>query len=112
MAMKLALSMPMADILAFRKVARAYFALLDVLCHNHTAVVATADTATFTFLLTSLDAGLKGLDVAISTQCAAALDNLAGFYFKGLQDTPTPAAQVLRLRKVQGFAGKCNTPMA
>ena len=34
-ALKMALSIPLADIIAYRKVARAYFALLDVLCHNH-----------------------------------------------------------------------------
>lgn len=34
----MALSIPLADIMAYRKVARAYFALLDVLCHNHAQV--------------------------------------------------------------------------
>lgn len=34
-ALKMALFIPLADIMAYRKVARAYFALLDVLCHNH-----------------------------------------------------------------------------
>ena len=46
----------------------------------------------------SLDAGLKSLDVAISSQCAAAVDNLAGHYFKnitgGVNENGTPAAQV------------------
>ncbi len=37
-ALKMALSIPLADIMAYRKVARAYFALLDVLCHNHAQV--------------------------------------------------------------------------
>lgn len=42
------------------------------------------DTATWTFLLTSLEAGLKSLDVSISSSCAAAVDNLAAFYFKNV----------------------------
>jgi len=41
-------------------------------------------TPTFTFLLTSLEAGLKSLDVAISSASAAAVDNIAGFYFRNV----------------------------
>ena len=44
MSLKLALSVPLPDILAYRKLAKAYYALLDVLCHNHANVVATRDT--------------------------------------------------------------------
>ena len=94
----MALSISLEDIRAYQKVARAYFALLDVLCHSHVHVIAGCDTATFTFLLSSLDAGLKSLDYSVSSVCAAAIDNLAGQYFKGLQaavdDKPNPAAQV------------------
>lgn len=100
-ALKMALSIPLTDILAYRKVAKAYFMLLDVLCHNHAAVIAARDTATFAFVLTSLDAGLKSLDVAVSSQCATALDNLAGFFFKNMQnngEAPSPSAQVVVAR--------------
>ena len=80
------------------EVAKAYFALLDILCNGHFNIIAGCDTATFTFLLTSLDAGLKSLDSSVSSVCAAAIDNLAGQYFKGLQaaadDKPNRAAQV------------------
>ena len=58
-------------------------------------VVARCEPATFAFLVRSLDAGLKSLDVSISSQCAAAVDNLAGFFFKGCAagEAPSPAAQ-------------------
>ncbi len=96
--MKMALSVPLADIMAYRKVGKAFFGLLDVLCSNHTLVVAGCDTPTFAFLVSALDSGLKSLDVVISSQCATAVDNLAGFYFKAVQangsETPPPAAQV------------------
>jgi hypothetical protein len=65
--MKMALSIPLADIMAYRKVGKAFFGLLEVLCANHTGVIAACDTATFTFLLTALDAGLKSLDVVRCT---------------------------------------------
>lgn len=104
--MKMALSVPLADIMAYRKVGKAFFGLLDVLCSNHTNVIANYDTPTFAFLMTALDSGLKSLDVVISSQCATAVDNLAGFYFKAVQanggETPPAAAQV-QLLSVMGI---------
>ena len=78
------------------QVGKAYYALLDVLCHSHPGVIATCDTATFAFLVTSLDAGLKSLDVSVSSQCAAAIDNLASYYMKHAlaSEVPSPTAQV------------------
>ena len=99
--MKMALGVPLADVMAYRKLGKAFFGLLDVLCGAHTHVIAACDTPTFAFLITALDAGLKSLDVVVSSQCAAAVDNLAGFYFKAVQansgETPSPTAQVLVL---------------
>ena len=96
--MKMALSVPLVDIMAYRKVSKAFFGLLDVLCANHPAVIACYDTPTFAFLISALDAGLKSLDVVVSSQCAGAVDNLAGFYFKAVQanggEPPPAAAQV------------------
>ena len=97
-ALKMVLGTPLSEILAYRKVGKAYYGLLDVLCNNHADVIAQCDTATFAFLVNMLDAGLKSLDASISSQCAAAVDNLAGHYFKAMQaspdDPPSPAGQV------------------
>ena len=97
-AMKMALCMPLNDILSYRKVARSYFAMLDVLAHNHTAVLARTDIQTFAAILISLDSGLRNLEPAISSQCATAVDNLAAYYLKNNQafgaETTSPAAQV------------------
>ena len=46
------------------------------------AALHVQDMTTFNFLLTSLDVGLKSLDMAISSSCAAALDAIAAFYFR------------------------------
>jgi len=94
--LKLAHSIPLSDIMAFPKVGKAYFTLLEVLCHNHTSFLAATPAPTFAFLLSSLDAGLKSLDVSISSMCATAVDNLAGFYFKAMNgdEPPSRAAQV------------------
>eukprot|EP00775_Hariotina_reticulata_P008394 gene8394-8578_t len=56
-ALRMVLSMPLTDIMSYKKVAKAYFSLLEVLCHNHTGTVACQDSSTFSFVLTSLDQG-------------------------------------------------------
>ena len=102
MVMKMALCMPLNDILSYRKVGRAYFALLDVLAQNHTSVLAQTDSQTFAAILISLDSGLRNLEASISSQCATAVDNLAAYYLKNSQafgaETTTPAAQVCSCR--------------
>jgi hypothetical protein len=51
--------------------------------------------------------GLKSLDVVISSACASAVDNLAGFYFKNVvqgPDSGTPAAGTqVRMKRREGF---------
>ncbi|KAH7288361.1 hypothetical protein KP509_31G023600 [Ceratopteris richardii] len=90
--LKISLWMPLEDILGYRKVARAYFALLEVLCHNHTTVIVMLETSTFARIVGSLEGGLKCLDVSISTQCASAVDNLAAFYFNNVTSGESPSS--------------------
>lgn len=91
-ATKMSLSVPLTDVLAFRKVGKAYFALLEVLCQNHIKMIVLCDTPTFAHLAQSLEAGLKSLDVSISSQCASAIDNLAAFYFNCMPFTESSPA--------------------
>ncbi|XVF00108.1 hypothetical protein REPUB_Repub03eG0256800 [Reevesia pubescens] len=95
-ALKMTLSIPLADILAFRKLTRAYFSFLEVLFNSHINFVLNLDTATFMHIFGSLESGLKGLDTNISSQCASAVDNLAAFYFNNitLGEAPTSPAAV------------------
>ncbi|XP_042518350.1 exportin-7 isoform X2 [Macadamia integrifolia] len=95
-ALKMTLSIPLADILAFLKLSRAYFAFLEVLFNNHIAFVLRLDTSTFMHIVLALESGLKGLDCNISSQCASAVDSLAAFYFNSITvgETPTSPAAV------------------
>ncbi|CAN1121312.1 XPO7 [Linum perenne] len=83
-ALKMALSIPMSDIFAFRKLQKAYFGLLEGLFSSHISFILNLDANTFMHLVGSLESGLKGLDSHISAQCASAVDNLAAFYFNNI----------------------------
>lgn len=75
------LSIPLADIFAFRKVAAAYFAFLETLLCSHLSFVLSLDKTAFVLVVGSLESGLKDLSEKISSQCAYAIDYFATFYF-------------------------------
>ncbi|XVF41019.1 hypothetical protein PTKIN_Ptkin01aG0246900 [Pterospermum kingtungense] len=94
-ALKMTLSIPLADIFAFRKLTGAYFSFLEVLFNSHISFLLNLDVATIMHIVGSLESGLKGLDTNISSQCASAVDNLAAFYFNNItmgEAPTTPAA--------------------
>ncbi|CAA0827410.1 ARM repeat superfamily protein [Striga hermonthica] len=101
-ALKMTLSVPLADILAYRKLTKAYFAFVEVLFNSHLVFVLSLDTRTFMHIVGSLESGLKGLDAGISSQCASAVDNLAAFYFNNITmgEAPTSPAAVHLARHV------------
>ncbi|MBA0571126.1 hypothetical protein Golob_004717, partial [Gossypium lobatum] len=78
------------------KLTRAYFSFLEVLFNSHINFILNLDAATFMHIVGSLESGLKGLDINISSQCAAAVDNLAAFYFNNITmgEAPTSPASV------------------
>lgn len=94
------LSIPLKDVIAYRKLSKAFYALIDVLCVHHIAVITTCESSSFRFIMTALESGLKALDVTISSQCAAALNWLAAYYFRHVVasvdvNSPPAAAQAL-----------------
>ncbi|XP_039174211.1 exportin-7 isoform X3 [Eucalyptus grandis] len=101
-ALKMTLSIPLADILAYRKLTRAYFAFLEVLFSSHIVFILNLDASTFMHIVGSLESGLKGLDTNISSQCASAVDNLAAFYFNNITmgEAPNSAAAINLARHI------------
>ena len=86
MIIKLCLSLPTEQILSYTKVCKAYFTLMELLMRNHTATLVELDTPVLQHICSSLQAGLKSHEVAISSQCAAALEHLAAFHFAAATD--------------------------
>lgn len=101
-ALKMTLSIPPSDILAYRKLTKAYFAFVEVLFNSHLVFVLSLDIHTFTHIVGSLESGLKGLDAGISSQCASAIDNLAAFYFNNITmgEAPSSPAAINLVRHI------------
>ncbi|KAL6562813.1 hypothetical protein OROHE_005400 [Orobanche hederae] len=108
-ALKMALSIPLADILAYSKrsickdkLTKAYFAFVELLFNRNLVFVLSLDTRTFMHIVGSLELGLKGHDAGISTKCASAVESLAAFYFNNITmgDASTSPAAVNLARHI------------
>ena len=81
-ALRLAMSAPLADVLSYPKLAKAYFAFFEIVFRNHLAhALAHCEGGVFLAILRALHDGVAHADAALSAQCAAAIDHLASFYF-------------------------------
>lgn len=92
---RLALSIPLKDIVAYPKICKAYFGLLEILFNSHTEMVIAFDTPTFLQLVTSLEEGIKLDDMSLSSQICAALDHLCTYYYVQAKKN-SPQAQMLQ----------------
>jgi exportin-7 len=66
---------------------------MELLMRNHTTVIAELEPPVLRHLCNSLSEGLKSHEVAISSQCAAALDHLAAFHFQELAERDEDGAK-------------------
>ncbi|KAI0562710.1 Importin-beta [Gracilaria domingensis] len=79
---QLILAVPIDQLLAYPKVARAHFGLLEILAASHPKDIAQLDHVTFSRILESLREGLQSYEVWMSSQSASAIDALSAFRFK------------------------------
>jgi exportin-7 len=85
---RLQAAIPIDELLAYPKVAKAYFGFIEILCTNHPREIAELDHPTFLRVIQSLQEGLQSPEVWMSSQSAAAIDHLSAFRFRQtLKDT-------------------------
>lgn len=79
---RLIMAVPVEQIVAYPKVAKAHFGLVDILTMNHTKELVQLEHGTFRRIMESLREGLQSYEVWLSSQCASAIDNLSAYRFK------------------------------
>eukprot|EP00186_Timspurckia_oligopyrenoides_P005112 CAMPEP_0182444570 /NCGR_PEP_ID=MMETSP1172-20130603/2985_1 /TAXON_ID=708627 /ORGANISM="Timspurckia oligopyrenoides, Strain CCMP3278" /LENGTH=1058 /DNA_ID=CAMNT_0024640159 /DNA_START=44 /DNA_END=3217 /DNA_ORIENTATION=+ len=82
---RLALAIPVSELLAYQKLSKSYFGMLEILCSNHTANVVALEHPVFEHIVNTLMEGLMSSEVWMSTQCASALDHLAEYRFTNVK---------------------------
>lgn len=79
---RLMLAVPVEQLLAYPKVAKAHFGLIEILSGNHAKDIAESDHVVFARIMESLREGLQSYEVWMSSQSASAIDLLSAFRFK------------------------------
>ncbi|KAK9671280.1 hypothetical protein RND81_12G019100 [Saponaria officinalis] len=92
--LKMILSIPSAHMLAYRKVADAYFSFMEIIIGKYIRFALDLDGSTFEYIVRSFLSGLKILDTNLVAKCGAAIDHLATYYFDRIlmeEIPPTPS---------------------
>jgi exportin-7 len=80
-ALQMALSVPLEDVVAYPKLSKAYYGFIEILFRNHKKTAFALDTTVFMQLMTAVHEGLQSSDATLSSLCANTIDHLATFYF-------------------------------
>ena len=94
-ALRLALSIPFGEIMAFPKLSKAYFAFFEVLFRNHITAVLDMNTPVFLQVIEAQHEGLLSVDTLLSAQCASTIDYLATYFFQN-RNKDRPPMRALR----------------
>jgi exportin-7 len=85
---RLLVAIPIDELLAYPKVSKAYFGLIEILSANHPKDIVELEHAIFVRIIQSLQEGLQSPEVWMSSQAACAIDHLSAFRFRQtLKDT-------------------------
>ena len=79
---RMVMAIPVDQVVAYPKVAKAYFGLMDSLMMNHTKEVVMLDHEKFRRIVLALREGLQSFEVWMSSQCGTAIDHLSAFRFR------------------------------
>lgn len=79
---------PLEEVMAYPKLARAYFSLLESLCQHHANEIAKLEHQMFVRIMQALTEGLQSHEVWMSSSSASSIDHLTAYRFKQtLKDT-------------------------
>lgn len=79
---RMMMAIPVEQVIAYPKVAKAYYSLIDVLATNHTKEIVRLEHPKFRRIMESVREGLQSFEVWMSSQCATSIDYLSAFRFK------------------------------
>jgi len=93
---KMALSVPIDDLLGLAKLGTAYYNLMETLFNSHCQTLASLETNAFLHLAHSLEEAIKSVELNKQSVCSAmaAIGHLMSFYFIQMQKN-TPYAGML-----------------
>lgn len=82
--LKMILSVPVEDVVAFPKLSKSYYGFVEILFRNHIKSVFALETNVLMQVLNAVHEGLQASDPQLSSICANAVDHLATYYFENI----------------------------
>uniref|UniRef100_A0A914V9P6 Exportin 7 n=1 Tax=Plectus sambesii TaxID=2011161 RepID=A0A914V9P6_9BILA len=82
MFIKLLLTIPQRELLAYSKLSQNYYYLLESLAQDHLAFISNLEPQIFVFILQTLHDGLTALDTVVCTGCCSTLDLIVSYLYK------------------------------
>jgi exportin-7 len=101
-ALQIALSIPLEDVIAYPKLSKAYFGFLEILFRNHMKNVFALETNIFMQIMTAVHEGLQSSDATLSSLCANAIDHIATYYFSNQGKDKVEMHSLNKVRKRYG----------
>lgn len=93
--LKLALNIPPEELVAYPKLVKAFYGLMQVLFQYHIQQLVDVDHAAFRHILSALHEGLTSTTMDVFHECCASIDHLAAYCFK-YRSKDTPVSEALK----------------
>uniref|UniRef100_A0A915KBN2 Uncharacterized protein n=1 Tax=Romanomermis culicivorax TaxID=13658 RepID=A0A915KBN2_ROMCU len=90
---KMVLSIPQSDILAYTKLSHNYYFLLESLMQDHMVYISHLEPQIIVYLLQTILDGLSALDTTICTCCCSTLDSFVTHVYRRGTRAGAPAKQ-------------------
>lgn len=94
-AIRMALCIPLEQIMAHPKVAAQYFRFIDSVCRSYMKAIVSMESAVFIAIVKSIQEGLDSVARGLAMHAANSIDSLASFFVRNARKE-TPTARALR----------------
>ncbi|KAI9558642.1 hypothetical protein GHT06_015430 [Daphnia sinensis] len=92
---KMLMSIPQSDLLAYPKLSQTYYVLLECLAQDHMVFLSSLEPHVFLYILSTVQEGLTALDTMICTGCCNTLDHIVTYVFRQLTAKGKKARKVV-----------------
>eukprot|EP00606_Chrysophyceae_sp_TOSAG23-5_P001351 GSChrysophyteH2.ASY1.ANO1.1212.1 assembled CDS len=95
-ALQMVLQIPSEDVLAYTKLSKAYYGVLEIFFRQHLDVLSGLEAPVFLQLVKANHEGLQSSDLQVVTQCASAIDHIATYIFLNQNRPKTTVQRIMQ----------------
>lgn len=96
---KMLISVPLDQMMAFPRLTVAYFSVLEILCQDHIDFFCQLDQQVILYVLSSVSSGIKSNNTLMCTGCCQTLDYMLSYVYKQA-NRKTPSSEAVHILNV------------